>query len=78
MQKILRKKNIFAEGNVLCKIMETNFTGIVEYFSEPSDKTKHHDMTEMLLKVALKINNQPSFSWSVLSNTNVMLMSVNC
>ena len=67
-----------AEGNVLCKIMDPNFTGLIEYFSEPSDKTKRHDINEMLLKVALKINNQPRFSWSVLSNTNVMIMSVNC
>ena len=58
--------------------MDPNFTGLIEYFSEPSDKTKRHDINEMLLKVALKINNQPRFSWSVLSNTNVMIMSVNC
>jgi hypothetical protein len=29
--------NTFADENVLCKIMDTNFTGVVEYFSEPSD-----------------------------------------
>jgi hypothetical protein len=78
LQKKKEKKKKFAEGNVLCKIMDPNFTGLIEYFSEPSDKTKRHDINEMLLKVALKINNQPRFSWSVLSNTNVMIMSVNC
>ena len=37
MQKYQEKKNTFADENVLCKIMDTNFTGLVEYFSEPSD-----------------------------------------
>jgi hypothetical protein len=27
--------------------MDTNFMGLIEYFSEPSDKTKRHDINEM-------------------------------
>jgi hypothetical protein len=50
-----KKKKKIAEGNALCKIMDNNFTGLIEYFSKPSDKTKRHDINEMLLKVALKI-----------------------